>query len=71
MKALNSIWNIIGQQYEVLVYERSRLKSIALKREESAISFAPEPDRNIERKILLTERILTALAELKDLENEI
>lgn len=66
-----SVWHLIGRQYEALVYERSRLANVAAQRQALKLETPPQPDTNLERKIQLTETILAALAELKDLENEI
>lgn len=67
-----AIFNAIGKQYEVLVYERSRRANIVAQRD--ALKLIREEDDGIDyrlqRKIELTETILTALAELKDLTNE-
>lgn len=71
-KFFNSIFNAVGKQYEVLVYERSRRTNLVAQRD--ALKLMREKDDGIDyrlaRKIELTETILTALAELKDLQND-
>ena len=62
-----SVWHLIGRQYEVLVYERSRLTQLAAQRDALKLG-VQEPDNNLARKIELTETIMAALAELKEFE---
>lgn len=66
------IFNAVGKQYEVLVYERARLKTVAAQRDVLKLGHLEDGDRDarLTKKIQLTETILTALAELKDLSNE-
>lgn len=63
-----SVWHLIGRQYEALVYERSRLASVAAQRQALKLETHPQPDTNLTRKIELTETIMAALAELKEFE---
>lgn len=69
-KFFKAIFNAVGKQYEVLVYERSRRDKLIAQRD--ALKLMREPDdglaERLDRKIKLTETILTALAELKDLQ---
>lgn len=60
----------MGKQYEALVYERSRLLSVAAQRDVLKLGNEIDHDRDarLSRKIELTERILAALAELKEYE---
>lgn len=71
MSVYKSVWNVIGKQYEALVYERSRLLTVAAQRQVLKLEYKPQPTTNLDKKIQLTETIMAALAELKELENEI
>lgn len=68
MGVYKGVWGVIGKQYEVLVYERSRLAKVASQRAALKLGVEDQPDTNLSRKIELTEVILAALAELKEFE---
>lgn len=61
------VWHLIGRQYEALVYERSRLVKVAAQRQALKLELGA-PDTNLVRKIELTETIMAALAELKEMD---
>lgn len=65
--AFDGVWQAVGKQYEALVYERSRTAAVLAQRAALKIDFAKQPETNLARKIELTECIMAALAELKEL----
>lgn len=69
MDSLKTIFNVLGKQYEVLVYEQARRKTVAAQRDvlKLGIEATPELDARLSRKIQLTEQILNDLVKLKEL----
>lgn len=69
MGVYKGLFNVVGKNYEALVYERSRLRALAAQRDVLKLGHLEDEGRayRLNRKIQLTETILTALAELKEI----
>lgn len=69
MGVYKGLFNVVGKNYEALVYERARIKAVAAQRNVLKLGHLEDEDRvaRLNQKIKLTEVILTALAELKEI----